>query len=133
MSKITTLNDFILERQKDFPFATGELTRLLSDIATASKIVNRDVNRAGLSDILGSKHQTNVQGEAQQKLDVIADEAFVRAFMRGEEVCGIASEENDDFISFNGEESKKGKYVVLFDPLDGSSNIDVNVSIGTIF
>lgn len=133
MSKIITLNDFILARQKDFPFATGELTRLLSDIATASKIVNRDVNRAGLSDILGAKGSTNIQGEQQQKLDVIADKAFIRAFENGEEVCGIASEENDDFVAFEGEKSKEGKYVVLFDPLDGSSNIDVNVSIGTIF
>lgn len=133
MSKITTLNEFILERQKDFPFATGELTNLLNDIAVASKIVNRDVNRAGLVDILGAKGETNVQGEEQQKLDVIADDAFIAAFKSGEEVCGIASEENDDFVAFDDEASKNGKYVVLFDPLDGSSNIDVNVSIGTIF
>src|SRR5690554_5735537 len=133
MSKIVTLNNFILERQKDFPFATGELTNLLSDIAFAAKIVNRDVNRAGLVDILGAKGETNVQGEEQQKLDVIADDAFIRAFKTGEEVCGIASEENDDFVAFDDEISKDGKYVVLFDPLDGSSNIDVNVSIGTIF
>lgn len=133
MSKITTLNDFILERQKDFAYATGELTNLLNDIAVASKIVNRDVNRAGLVDILGAKGETNVQGEEQQKLDVIADEAFIRAFRTGGEVCGIASEENDDFVAFEDETSRNGKYVVLFDPLDGSSNIDVNVSIGTIF
>lgn len=133
MSKIITLNNFILERQKDFPFATGELTNLLNDIAIASKIVNRDVNRAGLVDILGAKGDVNVQGEQQQKLDVIADEAFIRAFRSGEEVCGIASEENDDFVAFDSEKSKNGKYVVVFDPLDGSSNIDVNVSIGTIF
>lgn len=133
MSKITTLNDFILDRQKDFAYATGELTNLLNDIAVASKIVNRDVNRAGLVDILGAKGETNVQGEEQQKLDVIADEAFIRAFRTGGEVCGIASEENDDFVAFEDETSKNGKYVVLFDPLDGSSNIDVNVSIGTIF
>ena len=133
MSKITTLNDFVMERQKDFPYATGELTNLLRDIAVASKIVNRDVNRAGLVDVLGAKGETNVQGEEQQKLDVIADEAFIRAFKTGGEVCGIASEENDDFVAFEDENSMKGKYVVLFDPLDGSSNIDVNVSIGTIF
>ncbi|RYM33854.1 class 1 fructose-bisphosphatase [Brumimicrobium glaciale] len=133
MSKITTLNDFVLERQKDFAYATGELTNLLSDIAVASKIVNRDVNRAGLVDILGAKGETNIQGEEQQKLDVIADEAFIRAFKSGGEVCGIASEENDDFVAFEDENSINGKYVVLFDPLDGSSNIDVNVSIGTIF
>ncbi|MDX1651392.1 MAG: class 1 fructose-bisphosphatase [Brumimicrobium sp.] len=133
MSQIITLSEFIMQRQKDFPFATGELTSLLNDISIASKIVNRDVNRAGLVDILGAKGEQNVQGEDQQKLDVIADEAFIRAFKNGGEVCGIASEENDDFVAFENEQSKKGKYVVLFDPLDGSSNIDVNVSIGTIF
>ncbi|HZH86070.1 MAG TPA: class 1 fructose-bisphosphatase [Brumimicrobium sp.] len=133
MSKITTLNDFILDRQKDFAYATGELTNLLNDIAVASKIVNRDVNRAGLVDILGARGETNVQGEEQQKLDVIADDAFIRAFRTGGEVCGIASEENDEFVAFEDETSRNGKYVVLFDPLDGSSNIDVNVSIGTIF
>ncbi|MDX1444807.1 class 1 fructose-bisphosphatase [Lishizhenia sp.] len=133
MSKVVTLNEFILDRQDDFPFATGELSRLLNDIALASKIVNRDVNRAGLVDILGAQGNTNVQGEEQQKLDVIADEAFIKAFQNGGEVCGIASEENDDFVAFESEAAKNGKYVVLFDPLDGSSNIDVNVSIGTIF
>ena len=133
MSKVVTLNEFILDRQDDFPFATGELSRLLNDIALASKIVNRDVNRAGLVDILGAQGNTNVQGEEQQKLDVIADEAFIKAFENGGEVCGIASEENDDFVAFESEAAKNGKYVVLFDPLDGSSNIDVNVSIGTIF
>lgn len=133
MSKIVTLNDFILDRQKDFPYSTGELTRILSDIVTASKMVNRDVNKAGLVDILGAKGNINVQGEVQQKLDIIADNAFVRAFRSGGEICGIASEENDNFVAFDNEASKNGSYVVLFDPLDGSSNIDVNVSIGTIF
>lgn len=133
MTKITTLGEFIIERQQDFPYATGELTSILNDIAIASKIVNRDVNRAGLVDILGAQGSENVQGEQQQKLDVMADEAFIRAFKSGGEVCGIASEEHDDFVAFDSERSKNGKYVVLFDPLDGSSNIDVNVSIGTIF
>jgi len=133
MSKITTLSEFILQRQQDFPFATGELTSILQDITIASKIVNRDVNRAGLVDILGAQGSENVQGEQQQKLDVMADEAFIRAFKSGGEVCGIASEEHEDFIAFDTQASKNGKYVVLFDPLDGSSNIDVNVSIGTIF
>ena len=123
-----------MDRQSDFPFATGELSRLLNDISIASKIVNKDVSRAGLmEDILGSQGKTNVQGEEQQKLDVIADNAFINIFKAGGEVCGIASEENDDFMPFTSELSKNGKYVVLFDPLDGSSNIDVNVSIGTIF
>ncbi len=133
MSKITTLSEFIMQRQQDFPFATGELTSLLNDISIASKIVNRDVNRAGLVDILGAQGSENVQGEQQQKLDVMADNAFIRAFKSGGEVCGIGSEEHEDFIAFDNKISKNGKYVVLFDPLDGSSNIDVNVSIGTIF
>lgn len=133
MSKITTLSNFIMERQQDFPYATGELTNLLNDISVASKIVNRDVNRAGLVDILGAEGSENIQGEQQQKLDVLADEAFIKAFKTGGEVCGIASEEHEDFIAFDSEQAQQGKYVVLFDPLDGSSNIDVNVSIGTIF
>jgi len=134
MSKLITLNEFILKNQSDFPFATGELSRLLNDIAVASKIVSRDVRKAGLVDhILGAQGEKNVQGEEQQKLDVVADLAFIKAFELGGEVCGIASEENDEFVAFTNEISKNGKYVVLFDPLDGSSNIDVNVSIGTIF
>ena len=134
MSKLITLNEFILDRQADFQFATGELSRILNDIAVASKIVTRDVRRAGLIDnILGAQGEVNIQGEEQQKLDVIADEQFIRMFEQGGEVCGIASEENDDFVAFESETSRNGKYVVLFDPLDGSSNIDVNVSIGTIF
>lgn len=134
MSKLTTLHEFIMDRQADFPFASGELSRLLSDIAVASKVVSKDVRRAGLMEnILGAEGNTNVQGEEQQKLDVIADRQFISFFKAGGEVCGIASEENDDFMAFDSEFSKKGKYVVLFDPLDGSSNIDVNVSIGTIF
>ena len=133
MSKITTLSEFIMQRQQDFPFAKGELTSLLNDISIASRIVNRDVNRAGLVDILGAQGSENIQGEQQQKLDVMADNAFIRAFKSGGEVCGIGSEEHEDFIAFDNETSKNGKYVVLFDPLDGSSNIDVNVSIGTIF
>ena len=134
MSKVTTLNEFILDRQAEFPFATGELSRILSDIAVASKMVSRDVRKAGLVDhILGAQGEVNVQGEDQQKLDVVADEQFIKAFENGGEICGIASEENDDFVAFSSDSAKNAKYVVLFDPLDGSSNIDVNVSIGTIF
>lgn len=134
MSKLVTLHEFILDRQADFPFATGELSQILTDIAVASKIVTRDVRRAGLIDnILGAQGEINIQGEEQQKLDVIADEQFIKMFEQGGEVCGIASEENDDFVAFDSESARNGKYVVLFDPLDGSSNIDVNVSIGTIF
>jgi fructose-1,6-bisphosphatase I len=134
MSKLITLHEFIVSKQKDFPFATGELSRLLSDIALASKIVSNDVRKAGLVDhILGAQGGQNVQGEEQQKLDVVADEAFIRAFENGGEVCGIGSEENDDYLAFESEHAKNANYVALFDPLDGSSNIDVNVSIGTIF
>jgi len=134
MSKLVTLQDFIVDRQADFPYATGELSRILSDIAIASKIVTRDVRRAGLIDtILGAQGEVNVQGEEQQKLDVVADEQFIKVFETGGEICGIASEENEDFVAFASLSAQNGKYVVLFDPLDGSSNIDVNVSIGTIF
>jgi len=134
MSKLTTLNEFIMKKQADFPGASGELSRLLNDIAVAAKIVTRDVRRAGLVDnILGAQGEVNVQGEQQQKLDVVADNQFIKMFEMGGEVCGIGSEENDTYMAFKSETSKNGKYVVLFDPLDGSSNIDVNVSIGTIF
>lgn len=134
MSKAITLHEFIMDRQADFPYASGELSRLLNDISIAAKIVSKDVRRAGLlENFLGSEGNTNVQGEDQQKLDVIADRQFINMFKTGGEVCGIASEENDDYMAFDNEISRNGKYVVLFDPLDGSSNIDVNVSIGTIF
>ncbi|MEX2379506.1 MAG: class 1 fructose-bisphosphatase [Vicingaceae bacterium] len=133
MNGVKTLSEFIMERQDDFPFATGELSNLLNDIVIASKIVNREVNKAGLADILGATTQENIQGETQQKLDVFADQQFISALKNGGEACAIASEENDDFVAFESERSRQGKYVVAFDPLDGSSNIDVNVSIGTIF
>ena len=133
MGKVVTLNEFIQDRQADFPFATGELSQLLSDIGVASKRVNKEINKAGLVDILGAFGNTNVQGEEQQKLDVYADNQFIEAFRNGGEVCGIASEENDDYLPFDNEGSRDAKYVATFDPLDGSSNIDVNVSVGTIF
>ena len=133
MSGVKTLSEFIIEKQDDFPFASGELTRLLNDIVIASKIVNREVNKAGLADILGATTQENIQGETQQKLDVFADQQFISALKNGGEACGIASEEVDEYLSFDSTRSKNGKYIVAFDPLDGSSNIDVNVSIGTIF
>ncbi|MGY6563046.1 MAG: class 1 fructose-bisphosphatase [Luteibaculaceae bacterium] len=133
MQKLVTLSEFIIDRQADFPFSTGDLTRLLHDISIAAKIVNNKVNKAGLVDIIGSQGQMNVQGETQQKLDVLADQVFIHALHAGGEVCGIGSEEIPDYMPFTDSVSKKGKYIVLFDPLDGSSNIDVNVSIGTIF
>lgn len=126
----TTLDRFIMRKQEDFPFATGELSQLLRDIALAGKIVNREINRAGLLDVTGAFGQQNVQGEEQQKLDVIANIRFIRALRNGGEVCAIISEEEDDIIQTG---NAKGKYIVAIDPLDGSSNIDVNVSIGTIF
>jgi fructose-1,6-bisphosphatase I len=134
MIQYKTLTEFAIERQSEFKYATGELTAILRDIAVAAKVVNRETNRAGLGeDILGAQGNTNIQGEEQQKLDVYADNAFIQVFKTGGEICGIGSEENDDFMPFESEISKNGNYVVLFDPLDGSSNIDVNVSIGTIF
>ncbi len=134
MSHFTTLTEFILEKQAEYSGSTGELTRILNDIAVSAKIVSRDVRRAGLVDyILGAQGETNVQGEEQQKLDVVADNQFIKVLQSSGEVCGIASEENEDFVAFEATAAKNGKYVVLFDPLDGSSNIDVNVSIGTIF
>ncbi|MCB0480223.1 MAG: class 1 fructose-bisphosphatase [Flavobacteriales bacterium] len=133
MIGVTTLDEFIIDRQDDFPFATGDLSRLLRDIGFAAKIVNREVNKAGLVDITGAAGSENIQGEQQQKLDVFADQVFIKALRSGGEVCGIASEENDDFVAFEDDLARNGKYVVAIDPLDGSSNIDVNVSIGTIF
>ena len=107
MPRLITLHEFIMDRQSDFPYASGELSRLLSDIAIASKMVSKDVRRAGLTEnILGSEGNTNIQGEEQQRLDVIADNQFIRIFQAGGEVCGIASEENDEFLPFESEFSK---------------------------
>ena len=134
MRQPTTLGEFIIERQNDFAYASGELSRIFSAIRLAARIVNREVNKAGLTeDILGAAGQENIQGEQQQKLDVYANDVFISALRAQEVICGIGSEENDDFIAFDTQACKEGKYVVLMDPLDGSSNIDVNVSIGTIF
>jgi len=132
--KVVTLQEFILQRQADIPLASGDFSRLLYDLVFAAKVVSRDVRKAGLVDyILGSHGATNVQGEEQQKLDVIANDQLIYVLQKGAEICGIASEENDSFVAFEDAQSMQAKYVVLFDPLDGSSNIDVNVSIGTIF
>ncbi|TVR81440.1 MAG: class 1 fructose-bisphosphatase [Chitinophagaceae bacterium] len=131
--EVITLNEFIFQRQKDFTYATGELTSLLTDIGIAAKIVNREVNKAGLVDILGNVGLQNVQGELVKKLDVFANEQFISSLASGGQCAGIASEENEDFVSLENEQSQHAKYIVTIDPLDGSSNIDVNVSIGTIF
>lgn len=132
MNNIITLDEFIIQRQKDFPFATGELSGLLRDIGLASKIISREVNKAGLADISGQADtEANASGEQVQKLDVLADNLLISCLQNSGECCGIASEENNTYVPI--ESSINAKYVVLFDPLDGSSNIDVNVSIGTIF
>lgn len=128
-----TLGEYIIEKQHQFPEASGELSSLLGAIRLATKVVNREINKAGLVDIIGSTGLENVQGETQQKLDLFANDKFKAALEARGEVCGIASEEEDDFVSFDSERSIDSKYIVLMDPLDGSSNIDVNVSVGTIF
>ncbi|MBE7640843.1 MULTISPECIES: class 1 fructose-bisphosphatase [Salegentibacter] len=134
VKKNQTLGEFIIENQAAFPYSSGELSRLIRSLRLAAKVVNHEVNKAGLVDILGLHGDTNIQGEDQQKLDVYANETFIQTLINREIVCGIASEENDDFITISGKNNdNKNKYVVLMDPLDGSSNIDVNVSVGTIF
>jgi fructose-1,6-bisphosphatase I len=130
---ITTLNDFITLKQKDFPFAKGELSSLLTHIGTAAKMINKKINKAGLVDIAGSSGSINIQGESQQKLDIYADEVFINALLASGECCGVATEENQSEIVFTDTFAQKGKYVVCTDPLDGSSNIDYNVSVGSIF
>ena len=133
-TKHQTLGEFIIENQSSFRYTSGELSRLLNSLRLAAKVVNHEVNKAGLVDILGAAGDVNIQGENQQKLDVYANEIFIQTLTKRNIVCVIASEEEDDFISINSQdENHQNKYVVLIDPLDGSSNIDVNVSVGTIF
>lgn len=130
MENVKTLGEFIIEKQQDIAGSSGEFSKLLSAIRLASKIVSNKVNKAGLlTYIVGAAGSENIQGEAQQKLDVYANNQFIKALTARKVVCGIASEENDEYIPIN----KDGSYIVAMDPLDGSSNIDVNVSIGTIF
>ncbi|HOO09183.1 MAG TPA: class 1 fructose-bisphosphatase, partial [Cyclobacteriaceae bacterium] len=124
-----TLDRFIKNNQDHFQYASGELSQLLRDIALASKVVNREVNKAGLIDIMGPLGSQNMAGDDQQKLDVLANIRFTRALKKGGEVCALVSEESESYEDLNN----NGKYVIAIDPLDGSSNIDVNVSIGTIF
>lgn len=130
---VRTLDEFTIEQMRNFPQATGELAGLLRDIGLAAKRVNVEVNKAGLVDILGDAGSVNVQGEEVKKLDVYANNQFVGVLRHGISCAGIGSEELDDIVVFDDEVSNNSKYVCLFDPLDGSSNIDVNVSIGTIF
>lgn len=130
---VRTLDEFTIQQMRDFPNATGELSNLLRDIGLAAKRVNVEVNKAGLVDILGDADMVNVQGEDVKKLDVYANNQFMGVLKHGISCAGIGSEEIDDFIAFDDPVSNNSKYVVMFDPLDGSGNIDVNVSIGTIF
>jgi fructose-1,6-bisphosphatase I len=132
--KHQTLGEFIIEHQSSFKYTSGELSRLINSIRLAAKVVNYEVNKAGLVDILGAAGDTNIQEEDQQKLDVYANEKFIQTLINRNIVCGIASEEEDSFIAINSnDQNHQNKYIVLMDPLDGSSNIDVNVSVGTIF
>lgn len=133
MNRIITLDEFIIRNQKEFPFASGELTGLLRDIGVAAKIVNREVNKAGLVSILGVADKENTTGDIVQKLDLYANDKLIECLRNSGECCGLGSEELEDFIPIPPVEGKESKYVVLVDPLDGSSNIDVNVSVGTIF
>lgn len=131
--KILTLDEFTIQEVRNFPKATGELSSLLRDIGLAAKRVNVEVNKAGLVDILGDAGSVNVQGEDVKKLDIYANNQFMGALKHGIACAGLGSEELDEIVVFDDEVSNNSKYVVLIDPLDGSGNIDVNVSIGTIF
>ena len=132
-SKLITMDEFTIQETRKFPQATGDLSALLRDIGLAGKIINKQVRKAGLVDILGKHGATNVQGEEQMKLDIFANETLINILKNCTECAGIASEENDNHLSYEDTFSVNSKYVVLFDPLDGSSNIDVNAPIGTIF
>ncbi|HTH29751.1 MAG TPA: class 1 fructose-bisphosphatase [Lacibacter sp.] len=131
--RISTLDEFTIQQLRNFPQATGELSSLLRDLGLAAKRVNVEVNKAGLVDILGDHGSVNVQGEDVKKLDIFANNQFMKVLQHGISCAGIASEELDDIVVFDDEISNNAKYVVMFDPLDGSGNIDVNISIGTIF
>ena len=133
MSKIATLTEFITDQQILNPQATGDLTRILYDISVASKVVNKEINKAGLNDMTGDVGQENIQGESVKKLDLYANNVFIDALEGGGQCAAIASEENEEIIILDGLNSSKGKYLLCMDPLDGSSNIDVNISVGTIF
>jgi fructose-1,6-bisphosphatase I len=133
MKKIITLDEFIIKSQTTYSDSTGQFTRLLRDLGIAAKIINREVNLAGLVNILGLADSENVSGDEVKKLDIFANERMIECLTNSGEVCGIASEELDDFIDVPKVAGKESNYVVVMDPLDGSSNIDVNVSVGTIF
>lgn len=129
-----TLGEFIIDKQLHFKYSSGELSRIINSIRLAAKVVNHEIRKAGLVDIIGAAGDINIQGEAQQKLDVLANDLFKQTIINREIVCGIASEEEDDYVVVEGKnKANENKYVLLMDPLDGSSNIDVNVTVGTIF
>jgi fructose-1,6-bisphosphatase I len=132
MSKIKTVQQFILDEERLYPRATGDFTSMMTSLTVAAKIISREVNKAGLAKILGETGETNVQGERVQKLDEFAQETIYRAMGHSGHICVMASEECEDIIQIP-DGGTRGKYVLMFDPLDGSSNIDVNASIGTIF
>src|SRR5512140_2286255 len=131
-TSVVTIDRFIIEEERNHPEATGELSGVLYDLALAAKMIANKVRSAGLADILGATENENVQGEVQQKLDILANEIIVKAMDHGGRLCAMASEEEQGIIQIP-EHFKCGKYALLFDPLDGSSNIDVNVPVGTIF
>ncbi|KAI4296302.1 hypothetical protein L6164_036270 [Bauhinia variegata] len=128
---LMTITRFVLNEQSKYPEARGDLTILLNHVVLGCKFVCSAVNKAGLAQLLGLAGETNVQGEEQKKLDVLSNEVFVKAFISSGRTCMLVSEENEEAIFV--EPSKRGRYIVVFDPLDGSSNIDCGVSIGTIF
>lgn len=133
LNNIMTLDEFTIQQQRLFPHATGELSGLLRGIGLAAKQVNHEVNRAGIADILGAAGSVNVQGEEVQKLDVYANNVFIDVLRSGINCAGIVSEENDDVVIFDDARSNASKYVMLMDPIDGSGNIDINITIGSIF
>ena len=133
MKKIKTLGEFIIDNQQEISYATGELTSLLSSIKLAAKIVHREINKAGLLDLSSINQNQNVHGEIQNNLDIFANETFKDTLKARNQVCGIVSEEEDNVVTFDKQLNVESKYVVLMDPLDGSSNIDVNVSVGSAY
>ncbi|HSU95618.1 MAG TPA: class 1 fructose-bisphosphatase [Gemmatimonadaceae bacterium] len=131
-TSVVTIERYIIEQEHLYPEATGELSGLLYDIALAAKMIANKVRMAGLADIIGATENENVQGEIQQKLDVLANDMIIKALDHSGRLCAMASEEEPDIIQIP-DNFRCGKYCLLFDPLDGSSNIDVNVPVGTIF
>jgi fructose-1,6-bisphosphatase I len=131
-TSVVTIERFIIDQEDRIPEATGTLSGILYDLALAAKMISNKVRRAGLADVLGATEDQNVQGEVQQKLDVYANETIIKALDHGGRLCAMGSEEVEDFIPIP-KKFKQGKYAILFDPLDGSSNIDVNIPVGTIF